>query len=59
MSALAPLPERAGAYRWYYADVGSGEVSAVVIFLVGSLFSARYAARRHALPVRTSGVDLG
>lgn len=57
MSALAPLPERAGAYRWYYADVGSGDVSAVVIFLVGSLFSARYAARRQALPIEHCAVN--
>ena len=51
MSALAPLPDRPGAYRWYYADVGCGDVSAVVIFLVGSLFSPRYAARPRALPI--------
>ena len=57
MSALAPLPERAGAYRWYYADVGCGEVSAVVIFLLGSLFSTRYAGRRRALPVEHSAVN--
>jgi carotenoid 1,2-hydratase len=57
MSALAPLPERAGAYRWYYADVGCGDVSAVVIFLVGSLFSPRYAARPHALPIEHCAVN--
>ena len=57
MSALAPLPDRAGAYRWYYADVGCGEVSAVVIFLLGSLFSPRYAARRRALPVEHCAVN--
>ncbi len=57
MSALAPLPERAGAYRWYYADVGCGEVSAVVIFLLGSLFSPRYASRHRALPVEHCAVN--
>ncbi len=57
MSALAPLPDRAGAYRWYYADVGCGDVSAVVIFLLGSLFSPRYAARRKALPTEHCAVN--
>ena len=57
MSALAPLPDRAGAYRWYYADVGCGDVSAVVIFLLGSLFSPRYAARRRALPIEHCAVN--
>lgn len=57
MSPLAPLPDRAGAYRWYYADVGCGEVSAVVIFLLGSLFSPRYAARRGALPIEHCAVN--
>ncbi|HZJ53050.1 MAG TPA: carotenoid 1,2-hydratase, partial [Myxococcaceae bacterium] len=57
MSSLAPLPQRAGAYRWYYADVGCGDVSAVVIFLLGSLFSPRYAARRRALPIEHCAVN--
>jgi len=57
VSTLAPLPERAGAYRWYYADVGCGDVSAVVIFLVGSLFSPRYAARPRALPLEHCAVN--
>ncbi|MGZ6078690.1 MAG: carotenoid 1,2-hydratase [Myxococcaceae bacterium] len=57
MSALAPLPDRAGAYRWYYADVGCGDVSAVVIFLLGSLFSPRYAARSRALPIEHCAVN--
>ena len=57
MRALAPLPDRAGAYRWYYADLGCGEVSAVVIFLLGSLFSPRYAARRNALPIEHCAVN--
>jgi carotenoid 1,2-hydratase len=57
MSALAPQPDRPGAYRWYYADVGCGEVSAVVIFLLGSLFSPRYASRTRALPVEHCAVN--
>jgi len=57
MSALAPPPERPGAYRWYYADVGCGDVSAVVILLLGSLFSPRYASRRGALPTEHSAVN--
>ncbi|WP_224364989.1 carotenoid 1,2-hydratase [Hyalangium versicolor] len=55
MSPLPPLPllpSEPGAYRWFYADVTSGELSAVFIFMVGSLFSPRYsvAARRGGLP---------
>jgi carotenoid 1,2-hydratase len=38
------LPERSGAYRWYYVDVTAGDLTAVFIFMVGSPFSARYAA---------------
>ena len=57
MSALAPLPQRPGAYRWYYADVACGEVSAVAIFLVGSLFSPRYAADGRALPTEHCAVN--
>jgi carotenoid 1,2-hydratase len=52
LESLPPLPSEPGAYRWYYADVSAGEYSAVVIFMVGSLFSPRYsvAARRGGLP---------
>jgi carotenoid 1,2-hydratase len=38
------LPEGSGAYRWWYVDVQSGEYTAVFIFMVGSIFSARYSA---------------
>jgi carotenoid 1,2-hydratase len=38
------LPESSGAYRWYYVDVQAGEYTAVFIFMVGSIFSARYSA---------------
>lgn len=53
------LPTRSGAYRWYYADVTAGEVSAVAIFMVGSLFSARYAASlaRGGLPGEHAAVN--
>lgn len=59
----APLPSlrsEPGAYRWYYADVTAGEYSAVVIFMVGSLFSPRYsvAARRGGLPREHCAVNL-
>jgi carotenoid 1,2-hydratase len=57
MSALGPQPGRPGAYRWYYADVGCGDVSAVVIFLLGSLFSPRYASRTRALPTEHCAVN--
>ncbi|WP_224243018.1 carotenoid 1,2-hydratase [Hyalangium gracile] len=55
MSLLPPLPSlpsESGAYRWFYADVTAGDLSAVFIFMVGSLFSPRYsvAARRGGLP---------
>ncbi|MEW5739413.1 MAG: carotenoid 1,2-hydratase [Myxococcota bacterium] len=38
------LPTRSGAYRWYYVDVAAGDFTAVFIFMVGSVFSARYSA---------------
>lgn len=37
------VPEREGSYRWYYADAVCEDVTAVCIFMVGSLFSTRYA----------------
>ena len=53
------LPTQAGAYRWYYFDVDAGEHTAVCIFMIGSIFSARYSARlaRGALPVEHSSVN--
>jgi len=42
---LPDWPDAPGAYRWLYADVTAGEVSAVFIFMVGAVFSPRYAAR--------------
>lgn len=38
------LPSNSGAYRWYYVDVAAGDFTAVFIFMVGSVFSARYSA---------------
>lgn len=38
------LPTQSGAYRWYYVDVSAGDYTAVFIFMVGSVFSARYSA---------------
>lgn len=38
------LPVKSGAYRWYYVDVSAGDYTAVFIFMVGSVFSARYSA---------------
>ncbi len=59
MDALPALPDGAGAYRWFYADVTAGEYSAVCIFMVGSLFSPRYSvgAPRGALPVEHCAVN--
>ena len=53
------LPTRSGAYRWYYFDVTAGDFTAVVIFMVGSIFSARYSAglKKGALPVEHSAVN--
>lgn len=57
--SLEPLPETSGAYRWYYADVVAGDTTAVFIFLLGSVFSPRYAARsaRGALPLQHCAVN--
>jgi carotenoid 1,2-hydratase len=59
MDALPELPDTAGAYRWFYADVTAGEYSAVFIFMVGSLFSARYSAGapRGARPLEHCAVN--
>lgn len=56
---LQALPEAPGAYRWYYADAVSGDTTAVFIFMLGSPFSARYAARalRGARPLQHSAVN--
>lgn len=44
--SLAPreLPRAPGAYQWFYADASNGDVTLVVLFMVGSPFSRRYAA---------------
>ncbi|RKH71460.1 carotenoid 1,2-hydratase [Corallococcus interemptor] len=57
--ALPALPDAAGAYRWFYADVTAGPYSAVCIFMLGSLFSPRYsvAARRGGHPLAYSAVN--
>ena len=56
---LEPLPQAPGAYRWYYADVVSGDTTAVFIFMLGSLFSPRYAVRaaRGARPLQHCAVN--
>jgi carotenoid 1,2-hydratase len=56
---LPVLPDTAGAYRWFYADVTAGPFSAVCIFMLGSLFSPRYsvAARRGGRPLEHSAVN--
>jgi carotenoid 1,2-hydratase len=43
--AVPPLPQRRGAYLWLYSDAVVGDVTAVCIFLVGSVFSPRYVGR--------------
>lgn len=53
------LPTVSGAYRWYYVDVTSGPTTAVFIFMLGSVFSGRYArrARLGALPIEHAAVN--
>jgi len=43
--AVPPLPQKSGSYLWLYADAVVGDVTAVCIFLVGSVFSPRYVGR--------------
>jgi carotenoid 1,2-hydratase len=59
LGALPAMPDSAGAYRWFYADVTAGGFSAVCIFMVGSLFSPRYsvAARRGGRPLDHCAVN--
>ncbi|MCY1017016.1 carotenoid 1,2-hydratase [Pyxidicoccus sp. MSG2] len=59
LGELPALPDAAGAYRWFYADVTAGPFSAVCIFMLGSLFSPRYsvAARRGGRPQEHSAVN--
>ena len=59
MSRLPPLPEKSGAYRWFYADVTAGDLTAVFIFMVGSVFSPRYSAslRKGGLPAHHCAVN--
>jgi carotenoid 1,2-hydratase len=53
------LPTASGAYRWYYADVSAGDFTAVFIFMVGSIFSARYSQslKRGGLPGEHAAVN--
>jgi carotenoid 1,2-hydratase len=53
------LPAASGAYRWYYVDVTSGDFTAVFIFMVGSIFSARYsmALKKGGLPREHAAVN--
>ena len=43
--AIPDLPQQNGSYLWLYTDAVVGDVTAVCIFLVGSVFSPRYVAR--------------
>jgi carotenoid 1,2-hydratase len=53
------LPVAPGAYRWYYVDFSSPELSAVAIFMLGSPFSARYVPRAgNVLAARFASVNL-
>lgn len=56
---LPEPPSASGAYRWLYADVVCGDVTAVFIFMMGSLFSPRYAAavRRGGKPLDHCAVN--
>jgi len=53
------LPEKSGAYRWYYVDVAAGDFTAVFIFMVGSIFSAKYSTslKKGGLPREHAAVN--
>ncbi len=51
------LPGAPGSYRWYYVDASSGEHTVVAIFMIGSLFSSRYAASPAASPRQHAAVN--
>ncbi|MBL8952892.1 MAG: carotenoid 1,2-hydratase, partial [Myxococcaceae bacterium] len=51
------VPEAPGSYRWYYVDVTHGEHTVVAIFMIGSLFSSRYAASPRASPRQHAAVN--
>lgn len=51
------LPGAPGSYRWYYVDAACGEHTVVAIFMIGSLFSSRYAASPAASPRQHSAVN--
>lgn len=59
MSPETLLPSDA-RYRWLYLDVTSGDVTVVVIFMLGAPFSPRYSveARRGAPPLNHCAVNL-
>jgi carotenoid 1,2-hydratase len=56
---LPALPTVSGSYRWLYADVACGDVTAVFIFMLGSIFSPRYSAAlsRGGLPLSHCAVN--
>lgn len=56
---MPPLPQRSGSYLWLYTDAVVGDVTAVGILLVGSVFSPRYAggSARQALPLEHCAVN--
>ena len=53
------LPGRSGAYRWYYVDVAAGDYTAVFIFMIGSIFSAKYSTslKKGGLPREHAAVN--
>jgi carotenoid 1,2-hydratase len=53
------LPSRSGAYRWYYVDVSAGDYTAVFIFMIGSIFSAKYSTslKKGGLPREHAAVN--
>ncbi len=53
------LPTKSGAYRWYYVDVTAGDHTAVFIFMIGSIFSAKYSTslKKGGLPREHAAVN--
>lgn len=52
------IPEQPLSYRWLYADISDERWTLVLIFMVGSIFSRRYAENPHARPSEHSAVNV-
>lgn len=57
---MPAMPTKPGAYRWFYVDLTQGDLTAVVIFMVGSVFSPFYSRswKGGASPLEHCAVNL-